>query len=122
MTKESADERRSTRANVLLTATIECGGVCTPVRVSNLSAHGALVLCDAVLQEDAPVIFRCNGMHIESWIAWLRPPHAGVQFGEPIGQQDLLRTAPVARQVITKDLRMVDYRRPGFRGKQLTDE
>jgi hypothetical protein len=120
MTEKSADERRSTRANVLLTAAIECGGVRIPVRVSNLSAHGALVLSDAVLEEGASVIYRCNGMQIEGWIAWVRPPHAGIQFGEPIPHQDLLRSAPVPHQMIIKDSRKLDHRRPGFRGKQLT--
>ena len=122
MTKKGADERRSTRANVLLAAAIERGGVCTPVRVGNLSAHGALVLCDAILAEGAPVIFRCNGIAIDSWVAWVQPPYFGIQFGEPLRPKVLLRSASAGRQVITRDSRELNYRRPGFRGKQLTDD
>jgi hypothetical protein len=121
MSKNSADERRSARANVLLAAVIERDGLCTPVRVGNVSAHGALVLCDDLPPEEARVTFRCNGLAIESWIAWVRPPFSGIQFGEPIRPEDLLR-ARAPRPMITRDARNLDHRRPGFRGQQLTDD
>jgi hypothetical protein len=121
MSKNSADERRSARANVLLAAVIERDGVCTPVRVGNVSAHGALVLCDDLPLEER-VTFRCNGLAIDSWIAWVRPPFSGIQFGEPIRAEELLRTARAPRHLITQDSRKVDHRRPGFRGQQLNDD
>jgi hypothetical protein len=48
MAKTSADERRSGRANVMLAAALELEGVRIPVRVANLSSHGALILGTAL--------------------------------------------------------------------------
>jgi hypothetical protein len=123
VTKKTADERRSARANVLLVGTVECGGVQTRVRIANLSAHGALVVAEGLPAEGTQLTLRCNGATVQSWIAWVRTPHAGIQFGEPIDPDELLRNAPPAQaQMITRDNRKVDFRRPGFRGNQLTAE
>jgi PilZ domain-containing protein len=123
VTKKTADERRSARANVLLVGTVECGGVQIRVRIANLSAHGALVVADGLPAEGTQLTLRCNGATVQSWIAWVRTPHAGIQFGEPIDPDELLRNAPPAQaQMITRDNRKVDFRRPGFRGNQLTAE
>jgi hypothetical protein len=120
--KNMADERRSARANVLLVGAIESDGVRNKVRVSNLSAHGALIAGDMVMSEGTPVNFRCNGLTIQSCVAWIRAPYAGIDFDEPIQPDDLLRNSPVPPQVITRDTRELNFRRPGFRGNQLTDE
>jgi hypothetical protein len=117
-----ADERRSARANVLLAGFIEGGGVRIRVRVGNQSAHGALLIGDMIPPRDTQVTFHCNGVTVESWVAWVQAPHAGIQFGEPIQPQDLVRNTAVPIQMITKDTRKLDFRRPGFRGNQLTDE
>jgi hypothetical protein len=122
MPRKSADERRSARANVLLVAAVECGGVRIPVRVVNLSAHGALVLGEVIPSEDSPVIFRCNGLVVEGWIAWVRPPHAGIHFSATIQPGKALSKTPATGTMIIKDSRRLDYRRPGFRGNQLTAE
>jgi hypothetical protein len=122
MPKINSDERRSHRANVLLVAAIEAGNVRVPVRVSNLSAHGALVLSEAVFERETQVVFRCNGHVIESWVAWVRAPQTGIQFGEPIQPEIVLRKSLPSNQMISKDIRNVDFKRPGFRGKRLSDE
>jgi hypothetical protein len=119
MTKNS-DERRSARANVLLVAAVECEGRTIPVRVANLSAHGALVFSDGVPREDTPVIFRCNGIAVDGWVAWLRPPHAGIHFSNVIQPGNVLRKAPDTKALIVRDTRTLDFRRPGLRGNQLT--
>jgi hypothetical protein len=122
--KNPGDERRSARANVLLAATIECDGVRTRARVVNLSAHGALVSGDIPLEEDALITFECNGLTVQGWVAWVRAPHAGIQFGEPKQPGDLLRSSTTHSPVhsIMKDTRKLDFRRPGLRGNQLTAE
>jgi hypothetical protein len=116
------DERRSPRANVLLIAAVECGGARFPVRVSNLSAHGVLVIGKALPCADTRVIFRCNGLALESWVAWTEAPHAGIQFSEPIQPEELLQSRPVLSAAVVRDTRKLDFRRPGFSGNQLTQE
>ncbi len=116
MTKSSADERRSARAKVMLTAAIESGGDRIPVKVDDLSAHGARVIGDTLPAIDTPVTFHCKDLTVEGFVAWVEPPLAGIGFGEPIEPQHLLRKIPRPPQVTPKD-----FRRPGFRGRQLTD-
>ncbi len=116
------DERRSPRANVLLVGIVECPGACSQVRVGNLSRHGALIVGDALPAAGTGVIFRCNGVAIEGCLAWVRAPYAGVDFDEVVQPKKLLRDRPVASPLVTKDTRVLNLRRPGFRGNQLTDE
>jgi hypothetical protein len=118
----AADERRSERANVILTATLECAGAAVPVRVSNISAHGALVVGTGIPCDGSQVIFRCNGKMIESWIAWSRERHAGIQFDAPVDVEALTKRERTSSPQIVKDTRDVDFRRPGFKGNQMTEE
>lgn len=116
-----ADERRSDRSSVLLAATIECDGARLPVRVVNLSAHGALVQGDAVPGQDQAVTFRCSGLEAAGWMAWVKPPFAGINFDAPVQPPALAQGAGTAAMV-TKDTRRRDFRRPGFRGNQMSAE
>jgi hypothetical protein len=118
----TADERRSPRSNVLLRATIDFGSAHIAVRVSNLSRHGVLAMAKNLPPEGAEVVFRYKTLAIPSWIAWVRSGCAGVQFADStkldgIGRDDAFRDF-----AITKDTRALDFRRPGFRGNQLTAE
>lgn len=117
-----ADDRRSERANVILTATIEGpAGAAIRVRVSNLSPFGALVIGDQLPLRETAVVFRCNGLAIEGWISWADAGRAGIEFAEEVDPERLThRETP--HTTIVKDTRQVDFRRPGFRGNQLTDE
>lgn len=116
------DERRSERANVILAATIEHRGARIPVRVSNLSQHGVLVVGDRIPPGETQVTFHCNGASVQSWVAWSRGGRAGIQFGIPIQPDALAQREAVPRVAIVKDTREVDFRRPGFRGNQMTEE
>jgi len=122
MLTNPVDERRSARANVLLIGAIESSKARVPVRISNLSAHGVLVIGNALPSADTPVVFRCNGLAVEGWVAWAYPPHAGIQFCKPIRSDRLLRKESVTLGAIVSDSRKPDFRRPGFRGNQLTPE
>jgi hypothetical protein len=121
MTVSRADERRSQRNNVLLKATIEFAGARIPVRVVNLSRHGVLASGTHLPREGEEVVFRYKSFAIPSWIAWVRSGCAGVQFAEAveleIGGDDSFR--PIT---VTRDTRVLDYRRPGLKGDQLTPE
>jgi hypothetical protein len=116
------DERRSGRANVILTATIEDGSARIPVRVSNLSSHGALLIGDGIPAGETQVNFRCGGASVQCWIAWSREGRAGIEFGTPVQPDALTQRESAPRIAITKDTRKLDLRRPGFRGNQMTDE
>ena len=120
---DSAEERRSARANVLLTATIEDSGFSLPVRVGNLSAHGALVIGDALPPREAVVTFRCNGAAVAGMIVWTGTGRAGIEFAQPIDLSEVARKAPPPPAIETvKDTREVTYKRPGFRGNQMSEE
>lgn len=118
----TTDERRSPRANVILTATIEFGRTRIPVRVRNLSQHGALVIGDGLPADETEITFRCNGAAVQSWVAWSQPGRAGIQFGRPTQTEALTQREAGPRIAITKDTREQDFRRPGFRGNQMTEE
>ena len=115
MTPGSADERRSARSKVMLTATIESAGDRREVRIDDLSTLGARVLADAFPAPDTPVIFRCKGVTAEGFVAWVRPPLAGIGFDEPIATEDALRKVRSACRAIRKE-----YRRPGLQAQELT--
>jgi PilZ domain-containing protein len=123
---KAADERRSPRSNVVLMAALESGGQCVRTRVANISANGALVAGDSLPREGDVLIFHCNGHFIPSWVAWAKGTHAGIQFDEEIDLAELLRGRDMSRpsptMMIVKDTRKVDFKRPGFKGNQMTDE
>ena len=118
----ATDERRSARANVILTATVEGGGARIPVRIANLSEHGALVIGDRLPARETQVTFHCNGASVQCWVAWSQGDRAGIQFGTPVQPNALTQRDSAPRIAITKDTRELDFRRPGFRGNQMTDE
>jgi hypothetical protein len=117
----AADERRSARSSVMLAAIIQSGEAQLPVRVVNLSEHGALVQGDELPRDDVPVTFRCGGLQVAGWMAWVRPPLAGISFDCAVEPNDALQSVRAAHMII-RDTRQKDFRRPGFRGNQLTSE
>lgn len=119
---QGGNERRSARAKVLLSAAIESDGLRIPVKVVNLSAHGVLVTGGALPPENKPLNFRCGGQTAKGWLAWTRPPHAGISFDAPIDPKAFLPKTLVTGNMVTRDMRQIDFRRPGFRGNQMTDE
>ena len=118
----NADERRSGRAVVILTAAIEAGDARIPVRVSNLSAHGVLVIGDKIPAASSQVVFRCNGIAVPSWVAWSHDGRAGIQFDDPVEPDQLAQKTRVPLVPVMRDTRTIDSRRPGFKGNQLTNE
>lgn len=122
MGNKSSDERRSGRTNVLLSGTLENDGRFTPVRIANLSANGALVFGVASIDVDSEVTLVCAGQRMRGWIAWSGESHAGINFDEPIDPNAVLPKRHQGGEMIVKDGRDLDFRRPGFKGNQLTAE
>ena len=118
----AADERRSARTNVVMSATVEWGPHRVPVRIRNLSAHGALVVGNGLPSAETDVIFHFMGKTISGWLPWSRDGTAGVAFGEAVEPRPLARTSSNPHPLIVRDMRKLDCRRPGFRGRQLSDE
>jgi hypothetical protein len=119
---QAEDERRSARVKVLLSATIECDGRVIPAKVVNLSANGVLVTSDWIPPEEKPLIFRCGGRETAGWLAWVHPPHVAINFDKPIDPNAFLPKTFDTTKLITRDARNIDFRRPGFRGDQMSDE
>lgn len=119
-----AGGRRSARANVIMSATIEDGVLSYPVRVGNLSAHGAMVIGEQLPPREAVVTLRCNGVAVAGMIVWTRSGRAGIEFAQVIDLSEVARKAPPPPAAIetVKDTREVTYKRPGFRGNQMSEE
>jgi hypothetical protein len=116
------DERRSARANVILKAVIEWHGGRANVRVGNLSAHGALVIGEGLPVRDTNVTFRCHETAVSGWIMWATAERAGIQFEQPVDPEAVAHRPAPPKAQISPDTRELDFRRPGFRGNQMTDE
>ena len=119
---DKSDDRRSPRVNVIMMADVEFGKARIPVRISNLSAHGALVIGDGLPPCDTQVTFHCNESSIEGWVMWVGPGRAGIQFDEPVSPEAICQKAQREQVEITRSETNCDYRRPGFRGNQLSAE
>ena len=117
-----SDERRSARANVILTGMIEHSNSRIPVRIRDLSDHGAQVIGDKLPAADTQITLRCNGQAVEGWVAWSQGERAGIEFGRPTPPDVLTKRERRPSLGITKDTRDVGFRRPGFRGNQLSEE
>lgn len=74
------------------------------------------MFCEGLPPVDTPVTFRCKVLAVEGFVAWVEGPHAGIGFGEPVEPRDALRTVPRPQESAPQD-----FRRPGFRGRRLTD-
>ena len=115
MDESSNDDRRFGRATVIFVATIEHGDNSIPVKVSNVSASGALVVGDGFPPEGARVVFRRNDLAVECRISWSQGKIAGIEFCEVLPIAELLRHVPKVRETIQPY-----FRRPGLRTHRST--
>ena len=110
-----AQNRRSRRSPVLLSASLEVGGAPMPVRLRNLSAEGALVEGDELPVEGSETFFQRNDLRIKSRIAWVQGRYAGVAFGRALNKEEVLRNVPKPRPKMQPE-----FRRPGLVCRPLT--
>jgi len=118
----NGDERRSARANVILAGTIELSDSRVSVRIKDLSQHGALVVGEQLPASDTPITFHCNGKSVKGWVAWSQGDRAGIEFGKPTQPDQLTKKQSKPSVEVTKDRREITFRRPGFRGNQLSED
>lgn len=117
-----ADERRAERTNVILTAILEIADKpVIHVRISNLSASGALLIGPDFPPTETAAVLRCNDLALSGWITWSDGHKAGMQFSDPIETEALTKRARRVPAAILKDERSLDFKRPGFRGNQMSD-
>lgn len=116
MNGSSQIERRSSRSNVMLTATLDAPGGSLEVVLRNLSQDGALVRADGLPEEGTPVLFHRQGLCVPGRIAWLHLDHAGVAFDEQLFPKEMLRHVPPNDRKPPPAIK----RRPGLSSKPLT--
>ena len=109
--------RRSSRSNVMLKATLETSGQPLTVVLRNLSQEGALVQGDGLPMQGSRVLFRRDGLSVPSRIAWSHCNHAGVEFDSPLFPRELLRHVPTAQHKAPLPIK----RRPGLSAQPLSE-
>ena len=116
MDQSGVIERRSSRSNVMLQATLETSGGSKTVVLRNLSQDGALVRGEDLPEEGTRVLFHRQGLCVPGRIAWLHSSHAGLAFDEPLFPKEMLRHVPPTEQRPAPAIK----RRPGLAAKPLT--
>lgn len=117
MDQSGVIERRSSRSNVLLQATLEIPGASLPVILRNLSQDGALVRGQDLPQVGTRVLFHRQGLSVPGHVAWVHIDLAGLAFDEPLFPQEMLRHVPPMGQKPPP----VDIKRPGLGSRPLTE-
>lgn len=71
---------RTSRTNLLLSATIEANGLSAPVRIRNLSEHGALIEGAALPPVGSNLILRRLQLEMRATVIWSDKSRCGVRF------------------------------------------
>jgi hypothetical protein len=121
MSHDGTDERRSRRDKVHLAATLAVDGQRSTVRILDLSEHGALVRGSLLPAEETEVSLEYRQTTKQGWVVWKRQDFAGVHF-HGLPSQGPKKSSLSTSDMIVKDTREVDYKRPGFRGDLLSSE
>ena len=117
MDQSSANQnRRSTRAPVMLTAKLELAGDAQQVVLRNLSTGGALVEGRWLPAEGSMVLFVRNDLRVQARVAWVEGRYAGIAFECALERSELLRQVPRPREKFEPQ-----FRRPGLASKPLSD-
>jgi len=80
---DAADEStpsRASRTNLLLSATIEADGLSAPVRIRNLSEHGALLEGAALPPVGSGLVLRRLQLEMGATVIWTDKSRCGVRF------------------------------------------
>ena len=113
----NAQNRKSQRSQVLLTATLEHGGGSQAVKLRNLSEEGALVESEKLPIEGTTVHFIRNDLNAPGRVVWVSGRFAGIAFSDKLDPAEVLRHIPAPRPKIQPR-----YWRPGITTTQLNSE
>lgn len=117
------DDRRSPRSRVLFAGTLEHDGTVTPVRISDLSRHGAMVTGDCLPCPESPVKLHCGNQTVSGWVTWVRQGQAGLHFNQEVSHESFSKPPfKTSEFVKVHGRRDEPYRRPGLRKHELTPE
>jgi hypothetical protein len=117
MENTNCQNRQSRRSQVLLSATIECGGSEKPVKLRNLSEQGALVEGTKLPIEGSQVVFKRKELEASGRVVWVNGKLAGIAFADRLETEQVLRHIPAPRHI-----QQPKSWRPGFTTVKLTDE
>lgn len=109
--------RRSSRSNVLLKATLELPGESLVVVLRNLSQEGALVQAEGLPEAGTRVLFHRQGLSVPSRVAWSHCNHAGLEFEFPLFPGEMLRHVPPMPKKPPLEIK----KRPGLTNKPLSE-
>jgi hypothetical protein len=107
--------RKSRRSHVLMSASLRSNGGDQPVKLRNLSEHGALVEADSLPDVGTIVRFRKGDLNLPARVAWVDNGRAGVAFDAPLDPESVMRHVPSP-----PPRRKLDFRRPPIKSQQLS--
>ena len=104
------DPRADQRSHVFLMAVLRAGTMSCPVRVRNISIHGALLEGNGLPSEKQIVALRRGSLSVSGQIAWIAGQHCGIRFSKPITVAEWVdRAGPVGQQRV--DAAVAEFRR-----------
>jgi len=104
------DPRTDQRSHVFLMAVLRAGTTSCPVRVRNISIHGALLEGNGLPSEKQIVALKRGSLSVSGQIAWIAGQHCGIRFSKPITVAEWVdRAGPVGQQRI--DSAVAEFRR-----------
>ena len=112
----NAQNWRSRRSHLLMSATLEVSGRAFKVTLRNLSADGAQVEGGQLPVEGTALLFRKGDLAVAGSVIWTKGKQAGIRFDQELVPAAVLNHVPVPRP------RKADaFRRPGLANRALTD-
>ncbi|NUT00519.1 MAG: PilZ domain-containing protein [Sphingomonas sp.] len=111
----NAQNRRTRRSQVLLSATLQHGGAEHSVKLRNLSSEGALVESEKLPIEGTPVVFCRNDLCASGRVVWVNGRYAGIAFFDRLEPTEVLRHVPAPRPKLQPR-----YWRPGLSSSKMT--
>ena len=114
----NAQNRRSQRSHMLMTATLEASGREVQVTLRNLSSDGAQVEGSQLPVEGTNLLFRKGDLVAAGSIIWTKGKQAGISFEQKLDPAIVLNHVPPPRPRKTDE----DFRRPGLSSRPLSPE